>query len=388
MRINWIEFENLDTELKINKTYFNKELTLLVGRSGAGKTQILEAISIFCKTATGNLTNVDCHFKGTISFSIDNNVFEWVVHVSEEDMDLNSTTAMKRTNEGVYFFLDPKATKFVIKSEKLLCNGKTFFKRDNQDLVMNEQKLPLISNDFSLIYHYKKDDLLKNIYSCMNGLYNASPIPSIFPFSIQFSFLDKIKLGLNKCKTKNEYRDKFPPSLPEQYKLYLLKETSGNTGLYDILLTYYKKIFSDVDDFTFELDDEKQRLKTYVKTNNSNIPYSSISAGMRKTISFLVDLLTMSNNYVVLIDEIENGLGVNCLDEVYDLLTSLRNDLQLIMTSHHPYIINNVNPESCKIVDRKLNVVSTYSAKELNLTNSHHDFYDLVMNKLQYGDIS
>lgn len=211
---------------------------------------------------------------------------------------------------------------------------------------------------------------------------------SFFPWTFQSSFFEKIKSELFNCKTENEYKDNFPTSLPTPYKIYFLKETDPKRGLYGILLRYYKKIFSDVDDFVFEFDHDNQRLKTYVKTNNSNIPYSSISAGMRKTISFLVDLLTMSNNYVVLIDEIENGLGVNCLDEVYDLLTSLRNDLQLIMTSHHPYIINNVNPESCKIVDRKRNIISTYSAKELKLTNSHHDFYDLVMNKLQYGDIS
>ncbi len=387
MRINWIEFENLDTELKINKTHFNKELTLLVGRSGAGKTQILEAISTFCKTATSDLTNVDCHFRGTISFSIDDNVFEWTVHVSKEDMGINSSS-MKRTNEGVYFFLDPKETKFIIKSETLLCNERIVFERNSQKLIMNGQELPLINNDFSLISQYKRDDLLKNVYDCMNGLYDTSSFESIFPFSIQFSFFDKIKSELNSCKTEKEYRDNFPSSLPIHYKLYFLKESSASIGLYDILLAYYKKIFSDVDDFVFELDYENQRLKTYVRTNDFNIPYSSISAGMRKTISFLVDLLTMSNNYVVLIDEIENGLGVNCLDEVYDLLTTLRNDLQLIMTSHHPYIINNVNPESCKIVDRKRNIISTYSAKELKLTNSHHDFYDLVMNKLQYGDIS
>lgn len=387
MRINWIEFENLDTELKINKVFFNKELTLLVGRSGAGKTQILEAISTFCDTATSSLSDADCHFKGTISFSIDDNIFEWTVHVSKEDIDINSS-ATKRTNDGIYFFLSPKETKSIIKSESLLCNEKKIFERCNKKLVMNGQELPQISNDFSLIYQYKSDDLLKSVYDCMNGLYNTSLYEAIYPLPVQISFMDKIKSELLNSKTEDEYRDNFPPNLPTPHKIYFLKETNSNIGLYNILLEYYKKIFSDVDDFDFELDYESRRLKTYVKTNNSNIPYSSISAGMRKTISFLVDLLTMSNNYVVLIDEIENGLGVNCLDEVYDLLTSLRNDLQLIMTSHHPYIINNVNPESCKIVDRKLNVVSTYSAKELNLTNSHHDFYDLVMNKLQYGDIS
>ena len=386
MRINWIEFKNLDTGLIINKTSFNKELTLFVGRSGAGKTQILEAISTFCDAATGDLNNVDGHFKGAISFSIDKDNFEWTVHVDKEDMDINSSIT-KRINDERFFFSDPKETTSIIKSETLLCNEKIIFERNSQKLIMDGQELPQISNDFSLIYQYRSNDLLRNVYDCMNGLYNSNMGHSFFPWTFQSSFFEKVKSELFNCKTENEYKDNFPTSLPTPYKIYFLKETDSKMGLYSILLKYYKRIFADVDDFVFELDHDNQRIKTYVRTNNSNIPYNSISAGMRKTISFLVDLLTMSNNYVVLIDEIENGLGVNCLDEVYDLLTSLRTDLQLIMTSHHPYIINNVNPESCKIVDRKRNVISTYSAKELNLTNSHHDFYDLVMNKLQYGDI-
>lgn len=44
MKINWIEFENLETKLKCNRIAFNNDITLLVGLSGAGKSQILDAI--------------------------------------------------------------------------------------------------------------------------------------------------------------------------------------------------------------------------------------------------------------------------------------------------------------------------------------------------------
>ena len=44
MRVEWIEFENLKTGLKIERINFNKDVTLLVGLSGAGKTQVLNAI--------------------------------------------------------------------------------------------------------------------------------------------------------------------------------------------------------------------------------------------------------------------------------------------------------------------------------------------------------
>lgn len=34
VKIQWIEFENLKTGLKIERVYFNKDVTLLVGLSG------------------------------------------------------------------------------------------------------------------------------------------------------------------------------------------------------------------------------------------------------------------------------------------------------------------------------------------------------------------
>ena len=44
VRIKWLEFENLRTGLKIERIYFNDDITLLVGLSGVGKTQILNVI--------------------------------------------------------------------------------------------------------------------------------------------------------------------------------------------------------------------------------------------------------------------------------------------------------------------------------------------------------
>ena len=42
---------------------------------------------------------------------------------------------------------------------------------------------------------------------------------------------------------------------------------------------------------------------------------------------------------VILIDEFENSLGVNCLDEITEDVVKESRRLQFILTSHHPYII-------------------------------------------------
>ena len=78
-----------------------------------------------------------------------------------------------------------------------------------------------------------------------------------------------------------------------------------------------------------------------------------ISNGMLKTIYYIVELFTMSEDSLVLIDEFENGLGVNCIDILSELMLSERNDLQFIITSHHPQIINAIDKDKWRIIDRE-----------------------------------
>ena len=51
MKIQWIEFKNLKTNLEIERIYFNEDVTLLVGLSGVGKTQILNVVEYSLKLA-------------------------------------------------------------------------------------------------------------------------------------------------------------------------------------------------------------------------------------------------------------------------------------------------------------------------------------------------
>lgn len=84
-----------------------------------------------------------------------------------------------------------------------------------------------------------------------------------------------------------------------------------------------------------------------------------ISNGMLKTIYYIVELFTMSEDSLVLIDEFENGLGVNCIDLLSELMLSERNDLQFIITSHHPKIINAIDKDKWRIIDREGSIVKT-----------------------------
>lgn len=82
------------------------------------------------------------------------------------------------------------------------------------------------------------------------------------------------------------------------------------------------------------------------------IHQGQISSGMLKTLLHISELYLSTQDTVILIDEFENSLGINCIDVVTELLLENRN-MQFIITSHHPYIINNIPMEYWKIVTRR-----------------------------------
>lgn len=404
MKIKWIEFENLDTGLKINRTCFFKNSTLLVGKSGAGKTQILESIKTLCNIAVHkNLEhfNVD----GTICFSFNDCEYIWHIRTETTMSQLSPNNSIlldlpfpllgyvNTTEKQTIITHEFLAFKSAVKDQSYSGFEKNknfkeyyniFDRNDRKISVYGYSKTPKVNKYVSLINLYNENDLIKDVYKCFNQVYEINTSASQY---MPISYLDKLKIietELKKCNTIDKYREIFPSYHPLSAKLYLLKNT--NKELFDDLISSFQGIFPEIEGTDVVIDSDNDQLMSICFSINGRLISSEyISMGMTKAFVFLFDLLTISNNYVVIIDEIENGLGINCIDDVYSLITSMREDLQFIITSHHPYIINKVNPKTCKLVDRKNNIVSTYSAEKLGITNSHHDFFDLLMNKMEHG---
>ena len=99
----------------------------------------------------------------------------------------------------------------------------------------------------------------------------------------------------------------------------------------------------------------------------------------------IIYLLVPPQNAVLMIDELENGLGINCIDSVSEMLITEREDIQRIVTSHHPYIINTIPMKRWKIIERDKNTIRAFSAKQLQLGNSKHEAYLQLVNRLQAG---
>jgi AAA15 family ATPase/GTPase len=88
---------------------------------------------------------------------------------------------------------------------------------------------------------------------------------------------------------------------------------------------------------------------------------------------------------VILIDEFENSLGVNCLDSITENLSdsSKNRDLQFIITSHHPYIVNNISSAYWKIITRKDGVITARNAEDYHISRSRHKAFIELINVLK-----
>jgi len=105
-----------------------------------------------------------------------------------------------------------------------------------------------------------------------------------------------------------------------------------------------------------------------IKENNVEdwIIQPQMSSGMHRTLMQLSELYLCPAGTLILIDEFENSLGVNCMDELTtDLQTFPHRNLQFIITSHHPYIINQIDFKNWKLVTRTGSQVVVREASDI-----------------------
>ncbi len=167
----------------------------------------------------------------------------------------------------------------------------------------------------------------------------------------------------------------YAPVLPVEIKAYVLQQDHPET--FSRIREIYSEIFPTVTDLRvgtrqdFDLEPAlgsgvaDRRLAFGAKERGVEPWIVNLSDGMRKVLIHLIELGVAPPDSVVVIDEIENSLGVNCLPDLAQFLLSQVPRVQLIMTSHHPQVINTITPEYWRLVTRHGSVVTIRNASRL-----------------------
>lgn len=367
LKIQWIEFENLKTGLNIEKIDFNKDITLLVGLSGVGKTQILNVVRYSLNLAIDKDLALYPYRVG-MGILIGNDKYEWfyqIGKINEEELIINE--------DGKYEFL----------FEKLTCNGNIIFERKNEKVsVIGFDKVPQPKKDESLLLQYSEDKNFSTLISGIRKLYSVE-IELAVRGGIRSESFSRLKSKvIDTIRNEKNVEFKVFSHLPVALKLYIAKRYYKD--LYIKIFEAVKELFIEIEDIDVEEDNIRELYFVSIRVYGKKLLQRDISNGMLKTIYYIVELFTMSEDSLVLIDEFENGLGVNCIDLLSELMLSERNDLQFIITSHHPKIINAVDKDKWRIIDRYGSIVKNSNSSAYGIGNSQHDAYFNLINRWEF----
>jgi len=375
MKIHQFEYQDHEYQWKLEPVKFLPHINLLVGISGVGKTEILKAIRRLNKIANGaSLNGVEWN----IEFSTSDNVnYHWqgrfeghqITQIIEQELDEGEITDSK--DEG-----------FRILSERLYRNDIIIVERDEEKIILNGKQTPKLSLFQSVVYILNREDDIIPVKTELEKV--------IF---VDYEKIDKtwkIPISVIKQYENSSLKKLKESDLPTPVKLSILYRYFRQE--FNKIQKLFQTIFPKVIDIKIEpfkkdkleqlpaalSDILRDAVTINIKEKRVNDWIENISSGMLKTFMYISELSLSPEGAVILIDEFENSLGVNCIDSVTDLILENR-DLQFFITSHHPYIINNISPAYWKIVTRTGGLVSVKNSEYFHISNSRQKaFIDLI----------
>lgn len=374
MKLKTFEFEDRSRQWRLLETHFEK-LTLLVGASGVGKTQMLRAIHALKEIANGtSLEGVSWRVRFD---TVHGNSFSWEGAFEEKTFsvfDIESDESGEQTSKIVY--------EQVFQDEELLVDRKK-----NQIIFKGSETIRL-TREKSLLNHLE-EDFINEMRAALDRIQvNDYSDSKKEPFKIN-------NFDVHQLAREYDSLEKIRQAdLGIRVKLFLAYLAKSET--FFKIRDRFIDIFPQVEDLKIaavELEavhDVPVHLRAYpfIQIKEIGVPkwilQNRISSGMFRSLMHISELYLAKAGTLFLIDEFENSLGTNCIDELTTDILYARRNLQFILTSHHPYIINAISFDNWKIVTRTAGVVRTLNASELNLGRSKHDAFMQLMQLEEY----
>ncbi|MDM8549329.1 AAA family ATPase [Desulfobacterales bacterium HSG2] len=370
MKIISLKYEDQSRKWCLNPISF-KKLTLLVGASGVGKTQILRAIF--------NLRN--------ISKGVSINGLKWEIKFSTSDENTYIWEGAFENRHDILLQEDDEADKDFPKIiyEKLYSNESPIIDRNQDEIIFKGEKTVKLPQEKSVIRLLKEEDQISDIYKSFQRIlfHNHSEIGRM-----NFSARDAVIKISNYQNIEDIQRSN--ESL--RGKLYLASLKAQD--VFDRIKCRFTDVFQYVEDLrirptnerklSFHLQREIPLIQIKEKGVDEWIDEDEISSGMSRALSHISELYLCGAGTVILVDEFENSLGINCIDEITKALLTHKRQPQFIITSHHPCIINNINAANWKLITRKKGVVTAREATDFNLSRSKYEAFTQLINLDQY----
>ncbi|MEM1215750.1 MAG: AAA family ATPase [Bacteroidota bacterium] len=357
MRIISLAYSDVDSGWELAKIHFNK-LTLLVGASGVGKTQILTSLLRLRSLSRGERIR---GIKWEIHFLVDNgDEYVW-------------SGAFEQTGRNVQFTItgeDSERSIAKISWEKLVHNGQIIVDRQADHIAFKGVSTVKLPRDKSVFNLLKEEELLAPAYEGFQKIIFSDQVNSRkHSLNIQSNFLHQQQL-LERYVDINAIR-----AADETLLTKLFLSFHNAPSIMEQIVERFTDVFPFVEAVRFAPLDLKNigevpafvREMPFLQIKEVGVEHwilqPEISSGMYRSLLHLCELYLTANGTIVLIDEFENSLGVNCIDEITaDIQIAAQRGLQFVITSHHPYIINQIHHKNWKLITRQGSVVTAKDA--------------------------
>jgi hypothetical protein len=372
MKINSLYFKNGFLNWEVEEIHFG-QINLLVGLSGSGKTQVLNAIWFLRGIALGGGMN---NVEWKINFTIDNSKYEWSgilgslnrdtegYHVTKEHLQVLETNgkgkkSIRRKQDGSIEIIDDELGIKETVSKRLAGNGLLFqMYKDELDFVGEAVKgfKKMVFRDHT----QSQADIYSNFYKTRFR----------YRYSHKYS-----TMTLEEFKNSN---------IPTSEKLIIAEK--NNFEVIKDITNDFKSIFPEVFDLNIvEISNptiDEGHVEYQIKAVGSHkwIPHRNISSGMLRTLNYLIESYLSDDDTLFLIDEFENSLGHNCLPRLAEDIVIKSNFRQFIITTHHPDIINEFEFDDWIIITRNKGQIFNQRATELPFSRSLNEPYLALIN--------
>jgi predicted ATPase len=314
------------------------KINLLVGDTATGKSRFLNTIFNLCRFIASKEFR---HGHWDIVFEHSGDRYTWNIETG------------KKEDSGEKF----------IKQELLFKHDGNhliqIIKRNNNEFIFNDKQLPKLSFEELSLSLLKEEDLIKPLYEGLTlikrRLFDKDALSAA-------SNLSPLSMGLiSEIEKHRDLKKLFLTDLNLSSTLYILLKYFNE--IYNLIIEQYKQFFPFIRE-TRVTDLSKVNPNIAlpglvpifsIKEHGANkwVNIDQMSSGMQKILLILTDIFIIPKEGVYLIDEYENSLGISAIDFFPQFILNLEKDIQFFITSHHPYIINEIPPKNWYIFHRE-----------------------------------
>lgn len=326
-----------------------RSVNLIVGQSSAGKSRLLASLFVLGSSAVRKSVERAGHW--LTEFDQDSIHYSYELQVIHSDRGFGIAREILQKGEG------PEKS--------------TLVDRTADGFIFNDSKMPRLPADQTSIHLLADEPDIQPIWEGFARIrqrrFDKDELDKTAYFAVADHGLERV------LKQNKSLDDLFRSNSPVSLTLHYLKEHFPER--FNSIMSQFRGIFPSVkqcdvyrlkrEEIPFETKGIVPNFSIQEKGVKNRIGLQELSSGMKKVLLILTDIASSPNGTAYLLDEYENSLGVNAIGFLPSFISEFQATIQFFITTHHPYLINEIPIKNWFLLSRTGSKVKITSGLEL-----------------------